>query len=57
MLKLIFWIFVGILVLSFFGITLESIINSPAGQENIAYLLSILKSIGTWFMERIAALI
>lgn len=38
LIKLAFWIVVGVLALSFFGISLQSIINSPAGQENFAYL-------------------
>lgn len=38
MLKLIFWIVVGVLALSFFGISLRSIIESPAGQENFGFL-------------------
>lgn len=38
MLKLVFWVIVGVLALSFFGISLESIITSPSGQENFAYL-------------------
>lgn len=37
MLKLIFWIVVGILALSFFGISLRGIIESPAGQENFGF--------------------
>jgi hypothetical protein len=38
MFTLIFWIFVLVLGLSFFGISLQAIISSPAGQENFAYL-------------------
>lgn len=37
MLHLAFWIFVLLLALSFFGISIQSIISSPAGQENFAY--------------------
>jgi hypothetical protein len=42
MLKLIFWIVVGVLALSFFGISLKSIITSPTGQENFTYLWQLL---------------
>ncbi|MBI3572078.1 hypothetical protein HY091_00895 [Candidatus Kaiserbacteria bacterium] len=42
MLKLIFLIIVGVLALSFFGISLEAIVNSPAGQSNFAYLSHLL---------------
>ena len=38
MVKLIILILVGTLALSFFGITIQSIVNSPVGQENFAYL-------------------
>jgi hypothetical protein len=38
MLKIIFWIVVGVLALSFFGISLQAIITSPAGQANFGYL-------------------
>ncbi|MGH7174863.1 MAG: hypothetical protein ACREGR_00705 [Minisyncoccia bacterium] len=38
MLKLLILIVIGVLALSFFGITIQSIVNSPAGQENLAYI-------------------
>jgi len=38
MLRLIFYGIVALLVLSFFGITIQSIINSPAGQANFEYV-------------------
>ncbi|MEJ0053242.1 MAG: hypothetical protein WDN10_00745 [bacterium] len=38
MLKLIFWIVVGVLALSFFGISLRAIITSPIGQDNLGFL-------------------
>jgi len=38
MVLLFFWIIVGVLALSFFGVSLESIVNSPAGQANFTYL-------------------
>ncbi|MEK7157265.1 MAG: hypothetical protein AAB709_01795 [Patescibacteria group bacterium] len=42
MLRTIFWILVLILALSFFGISIRAIVNSPAGQENFAYLFDLL---------------
>ncbi len=45
MFGLIFWIFLLVLGLSFFGISLKAIIESPAGQANFAYLFHFL-SIG-----------
>ncbi|MDO8624057.1 MAG: hypothetical protein Q7R54_01755 [bacterium] len=50
MLKLIFWIVIGVLALSFFGISLQSIINSPAGQENFAYLWQLIVATWNWFI-------
>lgn len=46
MLKLILLIIVGVLALSFFGITLQSIVNSPAGQANFAYVWQLV--VGAW---------
>lgn len=43
--KVIFWVFIFILALSFFGISIQTIINSPAGQENFGYLLDLLSKI------------
>lgn len=38
MLRLAFWVFVLFLALSFFGISVQAIVNSPAGQQNFGYL-------------------
>jgi hypothetical protein len=38
MLYLIFLFFIFFLALSFFGISIEAIVNSPAGQVNLIYL-------------------
>jgi hypothetical protein len=38
MLRIIFYAVVAVLVLSFFGITIQSIIHSPAGEANFGYL-------------------
>lgn len=56
MFKLIFWILILILALSFFGVSLQAIINSPAGQENFAYLLSLFYKAWQWFIEFIRGL-
>lgn len=48
MFKLIFWMFVLFLALSFFGISVQKIINSPAGQANLAYLLQLLAQFWQW---------
>ena len=50
MLHLAFWIFVLLLALSFFGISLQAIINSPAGQENFAYAYDLLLQAWHWIV-------
>ena len=47
-LKLIFWTLVLFLALSFFGISVQAIVNSPAGQANFAYLLYLLSQAWQW---------
>lgn len=47
------WFFIFILGLSFFGISLEAIVNSPAGQANFSYLLFLLGEIGEFVIEYI----
>ncbi len=48
MFKLIFWVFVFLTALSFFGISIQTIINSPAGQANLAYLVDLLTQLWQW---------
>lgn len=48
MLKTIFWTLVLILALSFFGISIRAIVNSPAGQENFTYIGSLLSQGWEW---------
>jgi hypothetical protein len=48
MLKLILSIIVLVLVLSFFGISIQSVVNSPTGQENFSYLHSISFAFWNW---------
>ncbi|MDE2021810.1 MAG: hypothetical protein KGI71_02725 [Patescibacteria group bacterium] len=55
MFKLIFWLFVLFLALSFFGISIQAIINSPAGQANLAYILYLLSLGWQWLMNFVAA--
>ncbi len=38
MVRLIIWIIIGLLALSFFGISLEALYNSQTNQENISFL-------------------
>ena len=47
------WFLIFIIGLSFFGISLEAIVNSPAGQANFAYLLFLLSEIWGFVIEYI----
>ncbi len=38
MIKLIVWIIIGVLALSFFGISLENLVEAPTTQENVGFL-------------------
>jgi hypothetical protein len=51
MLKLIFWIFILLLALSFFGISIQAIINSPAGQANFSYVYHFLTQAWHWVIQ------
>ena len=58
MFKLIFWMFVLFLALSFFGISIQKIIDSPAGQANLAYGMQILTQVWQWltvYLQRFAS--
>ena len=56
MLKLIFWLLVLFLALSFFGISIQTIITSPTGQANLAYIMYLLVSGWQWFTSLVADL-
>lgn len=51
MLKTIFWTLVLILALSFFGISIQAIVNSPAGQQNFAYIGGLLSQGWEWLLH------
>jgi hypothetical protein len=53
MLKLIFWIAILVLALSFFGISVQAIIGSPAGQENVTYVLRLLSQGWQWIVAKV----
>lgn len=56
MIRTAFWAFVFILALSFFGISIQAIIESPAGQANIQYLLTIAISFWQWLTNFVLSL-
>lgn len=50
-LKTLFWVFVLVLALSFFGISIKAIVNSPAGQANFAYLFDLFTKAWQWLVH------
>lgn len=56
MLRLAFWIFILFLSLSFFGISFEAIVNSPAGRENFGYLAYLIVSAFEWVIRRVGSI-
>ncbi len=50
-LKTLFWVFVLVLALSFFGISIKTIIESPAGQANFGYLIYLLSQAWQWLVH------
>ncbi len=54
--KTIIWVLILILALSFFGISIQAIVNSPAGQANFAYLANLLHQVWQWSTSWISRL-
>jgi len=48
MIRLVFWTLVLFLALSFFGISIKAIVDSPMGQANLTYLLNVLSQVWLW---------
>ena len=44
MIRILMWTAIAVLVMSFFGISIQAVVESPAGQENIDYVLGFLKA-------------
>lgn len=57
MLKLVFWIVILALALSFFGISIQAIVNSPAGQANFNYLYDLAITGWQWLIGAFLGLI
>ena len=49
LLRLVFSVFVLFLALSFFGVSIQAVVNSPAGQANLAYLSNLLSQAWQYF--------
>lgn len=52
MVRLIIWIVVGLLALSFFGVSLKSLVDSPTNKENVSFISQLLHqgwaTVSTW---------
>jgi hypothetical protein len=51
MLRLILIVVIGVLALSYLGISLRGIVDSPAGQENIAFVWQLLQEFWNWLVN------
>lgn len=55
MIRLIVWIIIGLLALSFFGVSLEGLVENPTNQGNISYLFHLVAegwhTIVDWFRD------
>lgn len=53
MVHLIIWIAIGLLALSFFGVSLQALVENPTNQNNMSYVAALLRDgweiISTWF--------
>ena len=45
MIRILFYTVIAVLLLSFFGISIQGVIESPQGQENIAYVTNLFMSL------------
>ena len=43
MIRLVIWIIIGLLALSFFGVSLQALVENPTNQNNMSYLFMLLK--------------
>jgi hypothetical protein len=55
MIRLIIWVIIGLLALSFFGISLQGLVESPTNQGNISFLSDLFQQgfdiIKTWLAD------
>ncbi len=54
MLRIAFYVIVLVLALSFFGISIQSIVHSPAGQANFGYLGMVLATLWDFIVTLVA---
>lgn len=58
MVRLIIWIVIGLLALSFFGVSLQALVENPTNQNNMQYLGNMLEQgwdyLVAWFETLLA---
>lgn len=57
LIKLILLVIVALLVLSFFGISLQGIIESPAGQANIGFVWGYIVLAWDWLVDFLGGIV
>lgn len=55
MIRLVIWIIIGLLALSFFGISLQALVENPTNQHNMSYLFMLLKDGWDYLVTWLAA--
>ncbi len=55
MVRLIIWIVIGLLALSFFGISLRGLVENPTNQDNLSFVFAMVESgwsmIKMWLLD------
>ncbi len=55
MIELILTVIGAVLVLSFFGISIPELIDSPTGQENVSWLTDLIETGFNWIVALVSA--
>ena len=57
MVRLVIWIIIGLLALSFFGVSLQALVENPTNQSNMSYLTNMLETGWDYMVAWVEALI
>ena len=57
MVRLVIWVIIGLLALSFFGVSLQALVENPTNQSNMSYLTNMLETGWEYMVEWVEALI
>ena len=56
MVKLIIWVIIGLLILSFFGVSLRTLVLSPTAQDNFAFVWQLVLQGWNWLVAWVTGL-